>query len=178
MAIFFYKNYMSNFSQSPFICKDGIVFNNTEQYFMYHKAMFFGDTVTANKILNTSDPMQAKTLGREVKGYINITWDNVRFDVMYQANEYKYNQNLDLAILLKETGNEIIIESSPVDKIWGVGMDIATCKKNPIDVVLANGQNLLGNVLMLIRTQLPSLESLLKLRELQNAKKLYNGNIY
>lgn len=113
-------------------------FNCTEQAFMWMKAMTFNDNETAAKILNETDPLKIKRLGREVKNYDDTKWNEIRYNIMYQVNMAKYFHNKDLRKLLIDTKDAYLFENSPFDYIWGVG------KKG-------TGQNLLGKVLMDIR---------------------------
>jgi hypothetical protein len=149
--IFFLKEWLSNFKYCT-ILSGGNKFSNTEQLFMYHKAVFFEDDEIAEKILATPVPYEAKALGRLVKGYNDEDWNKVRYDVMYQANLLKYTQNEDLKKKLLETGDKILVEVNPRDNIWGIGMD----ENNPdiLDESKWNGQNLLGKVLMDVRNKL------------------------
>lgn len=143
--IFFLKEWLSNFKHCK-IVSNGDEFSNTEQIFMYHKALFFEDFEVAEKILKTPVPYEAKALGRQVRGYDDKKWSKVRYDVMLQANLCKYRQNEDLRIKLLETGDKILVEVNPRDNIWGIGMD----ENNPdiYDETKWKGLNLLGKVLM------------------------------
>ncbi len=127
--------------------KEKKTFYNSEQYFMFIKAVVFGDYETANKILATKDPKKAKQLGREVKNYDDEVWSRMRYKVMVDANKAKYGQNEELKKLIisdkfKDKG---FIEASPVDKIWGVGLG----ENDPLadDEAHWKGQNLLGKAL-------------------------------
>lgn len=149
--IFFLKNYLSNFYRCSFI-ENGITFSNTEQYFMYQKALFFKDVATANKILSTNNPFDAKAYGREVKNYNDEQWASVRYKIMYNANWLKYTQNKNLADKLLATGNLVLVECNPVDRIWGIGLTVDAAKETTPENW--NGKNLLGLVLMEVRTNL------------------------
>lgn len=110
-----------------------------EQAFMYSKAIYFVDYETANKILKESDPLKIKHLGREVKNYDDEKWSAVRSHFMFQINIAKFQSNSSLKETLLKTGDAYLYEDSPFDYIWGIG------KKG-------TGQNLLGKVLMEVRT--------------------------
>ena len=127
--------------------KKTIHFFNSEQYFMYVKAIVFSDYNTADKILATKDPKKAKSLGREVKGYDDKVWNDIRYKIMVDANKAKYSQNEDLKKLITSDdfkGKEFV-EASPVDGIWGIKLGendpLADDEKN------WKGLNLLGRAL-------------------------------
>lgn len=139
---FFWNGPFSNWHHSVFVYKNN-TFNNSEQAYMWEKALFFGDTETADKILKCKSPKEAKDLGRAVKNYDDFAWSNVRFDIMYNVCFEKYNQNPRLKNLILENSN--FVEASPYDKIWGIGM-----REGAPGIEDSNnwkGQNLLGKVL-------------------------------
>jgi ribA/ribD-fused uncharacterized protein len=128
------------------------IFDNSEQLFVYYKAIFFKDFETADKILKTQTPKVSMELGREVKNYNEEEWSKVRFDFMYKANYEKFNQNEDLLEKLINTKDKILVEGNSIDYIWGVGID---WKNNLIfDQKNWNGLNLLGKTLMKVREDL------------------------
>lgn len=145
--IYFWGSIFSNFHPIDFIHQNN-EFANSEQAFMWRKAVFFKDFDTALKILETTNPQEAKSLGRKVKYYDDIKWNQIREQIMYEVNIDKY-ENKELQKLLLSTNNLIIVESSPVDKIWGVGLS----KEDPriLDENNWKGLNLLGKVLMKVR---------------------------
>ena len=158
--VYFWGEFLSNWYPSRFtVAKDGktLEFFNSEQYFMYEKAMTFGDKETAQEILdNGKNPKQAKALGRKVKGYSDEVWDKVRYKVMVRANLHKYAQNEDLEKLLlnEEFDGKNFVEASPYDCIWGIGCDEATALDDESNW---NGQNLLGKALDEVRDVLKRL---------------------
>lgn len=127
--------------------KKNLHFYNSEQYFMFVKAIAFNDYDTAEKILKTKDPKMAKTLGREVKGYDDEIWSKMRYKVMVDANKAKYSQNEDLKKLITsdELKSKGFVEASPIDGVWGVKLG----ENDPLadDETKWNGQNLLGKAL-------------------------------
>jgi len=145
--IYFWGSIFSNFHPIDFIYQNN-KFANSEQAFMWRKAIFFKDFEIALKILETTNPQEAKSLGRKVKYYNNDRWSKVREQIMYEVNIDKYKDEKLQGILLS-TNNLIIVESSPVDKIWGVGLS----KEDPriLDENNWKGLNLLGKVLMRVR---------------------------
>ena len=126
-------------------------FYNSEQYFMYVKAIVFGDKETAEKILKTKNPKKAKELGRIVRNYDDKVWNDLRFKVMVDANKAKFSQNPDLKelILSDEFKGKGYVESSPVDLCWGTGF----AEDHPYadDETKWKGKNLLGKALDEVR---------------------------
>ena len=96
--------------------------NCAEQLMMLYKAATFNDTETFNQILKTDNPAIQKSLGRKVKGYNDEEWSKVRLDIVTHISYLKFTQNEDLknALLLSEDYE--IVEASPYDCIWGVGL--------------------------------------------------------
>lgn len=131
--------------------KKTLHFFNSEQYFMYVKAVVFGDYETADKILKTKDPKKAKALGREVKGYDDKVWNEMRYKVMVDANKAKYSQNEELKQLITsdEFKGKGYVEASPLDCIFGIGLS----ENDPLadDEKYWKGQNLLGKALDEVR---------------------------
>lgn len=134
--------------------KKNLHFYNTEQYFMYVKAIVFGDYETADKILKTKNPKTAKALGREVKGYDDKVWNEMRYKVMVDANKAKYSQNEELKKLITsdEFKGKGFTESSPLDLCWGTGF--AESHPDADDETKWKGQNLLGKALDEVRSWL------------------------
>ena len=124
-------------------------FDSTEQAFMYCKAQFFADQEKVEQILVQTDPRAVKELGRQVKGYDDKAWECVRLGFMTYVNYLKYSQNEEFKKLLLSTGNKILVEASPYDKIWGVGLGA----DDPLILDKKNwkGKNLLGVSLMKVR---------------------------
>ena len=67
-------------------------------------------------------------------------------------NLLKFSQNQNFKDFLLSTGDKILVEASPYDRIWGIGMlETDNRAENPL---LWNGENLLGFALMEVRDQL------------------------
>ena len=128
-------------------CK--LIFTSAEQYMMYRKAQIFRDNLIVERVMRTSDPKEIKAMGREVRNFNPDVWDVVKFDVVVLGNLYKFSQNHDLGKKLLETGSKILVEASPYDKVWGIGLDEEIAKKTPPQDW--PGQNLLGKALMRAR---------------------------
>jgi len=149
--VFFWGSFLSNWHASKFEYK-GKKFSNTEQAFMWEKAIYFNDNEIAEDILKTPDPKNAKDLGRLVKNFNQNLWFNVCFEIMIEVNKAKYSQNEKLKKLLLSTGDKVIVEASPFDAIWGIGLHWKDDKV--LDEKLWKGMNLLGKALMEVRNTL------------------------
>lgn len=146
--VFFWGEWFSNWYDCIVEYKDH-TFDNSEQAFMWEKAKFFGDHEIAKKILMFSNPSKAKKLGRQVKNFDAEKWRDPGYRFMVDINFAKFNQNEFLKRHLLETGDKTIVEASPYDKIWGIGL------REDDDRVLDednwDGLNLLGKALMEVR---------------------------
>lgn len=147
---------MSNacFSQwydSPFVVDD-VSYPTAEHYMMAQKAKLFGDMAIFNEIIHAKHPKQAKDLGRQVAHFDEKIWNKHRFEIVVQGNIAKFSQHPELKAYLLGTGDRILVEASPVDKIWGVGLARDDDKiHNPLNW---QGLNLLGFALMQVRDTL------------------------
>ena len=131
---------------------DGITYNCAEQYMMAEKARVFSDEEVFSKILATSNPKDIKALGREVKNFDAKKWAAVSKDIVVKGNLHKFAQNMDLFQFLHDTGNKVLVEASPYDTIWGIGMqESETGITNPHNW---KGLNQLGFALMEVRDDL------------------------
>lgn len=150
---FFWKSHFvfSNWHPSVFI-HDGITFNCSEQYMMYHKAKLFGDTEIMEKVMKTDSPKEQKALGRQVKNFVQDEWLEKCIPIMQDGLKSKFEQNQEMLKQLLDTGNSIIAEASPVDPIWGIGLTA----EDPLaqDVSTWQGTNLLGQILMSVREKI------------------------
>lgn len=149
--IYFWGSELSNWYMCTFQYK-GHTFYNSEQAYMWEKALYFNDDSTANKILQEPDPKKNKKLGREVINFNADEWSKVCFDIMVNVNVAKYSSSLTLKTLLLGTKPKTLVEASPLDNIWGIGLhwenDLVLDEKN------WKGQNLLGKALMEVRNKL------------------------
>lgn len=139
------KSCFSQWYESPFK-ENGITYKTAEHFMMYEKAMLFGDSSAAERVLVAFSAGEAKAIGREVVGFNQSAWESQRFKIVVSANVAKFGSNPELREFLLKTGNRILVEASPVDKIWGIGMvaDDPSCE-NPNKW---RGENLLGFALM------------------------------
>ena len=126
------------------------IFNCCEQFMMYNKAMLFGDTTIANKILQETTPKVIKTLGRKVRNFDENIWNEHKEEIVFKGNYLKFTQNEELKERLISTENKMLVEASPYDKIWGIGINV----KQAIEGKEWKGLNLLGNILMNVRKKI------------------------
>jgi hypothetical protein len=149
--IFFWKNYLSQWHMRDFR-RAGITYCCCEQYMMAEKARLFGDAEALKKIMDSDSPATHKRTGRQVKNYDDEKWCDVSRYTVFIANMAKFLQNEDLKEKLLATGNKIIVEASPYDALWGIGLgpwdDKVLDKKN------WKGKNWLGEELRLVREQI------------------------
>ena len=125
---------------------DGQTYNCAEQFMMAEKARIFGDKEMREKILNSDDPSQIKKYGKQVKGFVDAVWEELSYDIVVRGNVAKFTQNTKLLCFLLMTENKVLVEASPYDKIWGIGMNEDTAK--PLYPHVWKGQNKLGFALM------------------------------
>jgi ribA/ribD-fused uncharacterized protein len=133
---------------------DGRTYASAEQYMMAQKAELFGDQETLAAILSSPDPSQAKSLGRRVRGFDEERWIAHRFDTAVHGNVAKFSQNPELEGWLLATGDAVLVEASPVDRIWGIGLAAEDTRAR--DPRSWPGLNLLGFALMKTRQSLGS----------------------
>jgi len=141
----------SNWHKSDFVYKD-IKFCTSEQAMMWEKAMLFGDRETAEEILKTRNPKVQKQLGREVKNYVDEVWNAKREELVFNILVEKFLQNEKILSWLLKTGDTTIVEASPYDKIWGIGL--GEDDPRSLDPAQWQGTNLLGKILTELRETL------------------------
>lgn len=135
----------SNFYPARFMVGQ-VEYCNSEQFIMYQKAMLFGDDKTAKEILATNDPNTCKKLGRKVYPFSDEMWAIHRWELCLPGIYSKFVQNPELCQVLLSTGDNLIAEYSPYDRLWGIGMNASNPNvQNPSTWY---GGNLLGRLLM------------------------------
>jgi ribA/ribD-fused uncharacterized protein len=155
--IYFFRNkdIYSNFYYSKFYIND-INFTCAEQALMYKKAILFKDFDTARLILANKIPYEIKQLGRKVKNFKNDIWLEHRDNILYEVLYNKFSQDKYLYDQLLSTHEQILVEASPYDKIYGVGLSEDDDKI--LDENNWKGENLLGNTLMKVRNLLKNIK--------------------
>ncbi len=142
---------LSQWYAAPFVLS-GDRYPTSEHYMMAEKARLFADEEVRARILKAGSPGAAKALGREVRGFREEAWTAERFEIVVRANLAKFSQNSALAAFLLGTKSRVLVEASPNDRIWGIGVGASESRaQNPL---LWRGENLLGFALMAVRAQL------------------------
>ena len=145
------NGYLSNWYLRDFVIK-GKKYCCVEQYMMEQKALLFGDTETASRIMQTSDQREIKQLGREASGFNEVLWDGNKQLIVYRGVRAKFEQNSDLRSRLISTGDAIPVECSRSDKIWGIGLGMDDPDVYEMDKW--KGQNLLGFIILQVRDEM------------------------
>ncbi|MCU0434191.1 MAG: NADAR family protein [Bacteroidia bacterium] len=138
----------SQWYPAPFI-HEGITYPTAEHWMMAGKARLFDDNDILQKILASDSPKEAKKLGREILSFDPALWDEGKVKIVVEGNLHKFSQHKDLNAFLLNTGNKVIVEASPMDTVWGIGLG----RDNPkaLNPFLWRGGNLLGFALMEVR---------------------------
>lgn len=142
---------LSQWFPAPFVL-DGNTYLTAEHYMMAQKARLFDDQAMLAAILACAHPGEAKKLGRAVKGFDGAVWNQHNMDFVIAGNVAKFGQNPALKAFLLNTGNRVLVEASPRDRIWGIGMGASN--PNADTPTHWRGKNLLGFALMAAREQL------------------------
>lgn len=142
---------LSQWYPAPFVV-DGARYATAEHWMMAGKARLFGDDDALAAILDAPDPASAKALGRTVRGFDDARWNAHRFALVVEGNVHKFGQDAALRAFLLATGDRVLVEASPRDRIWGIGLGAAN--EDARDPRRWRGLNLLGFALMQARTRL------------------------
>ncbi|WP_297522327.1 NADAR family protein [uncultured Clostridium sp.] len=142
------KSCFSQWYNSDFTI-DGVTYNCAEQFMMAEKARLFDDKEVLGEILETSEQFRIKYLGRQVKNFDEAIWNEKKYEIVLKGNLAKFSQDERIKAFLISTGYKVIVEASPYDTIWGIGMSEQEAQlSNPI---AWRGENLLGFALMEVR---------------------------
>ena len=151
------KSCFSQWWHAPFVIGD-VTYPTAEHWMMAEKARLFGDIEIQDAILKAKSPAEVKKLGREVKNFDEAIWNQKRYSIVLQGTWNKFNQHPDLKQFLIQTNDRVLVEASPVDDIWGIGLAADHQKAN--DPSQWRGINLLGFALMEVRDLLRENRSL------------------
>ena len=148
---FFWKHRLSQWHRAPFVV-GGVTFTCAEQYMMHAKALLFGDREAADKILAAEAPREQQAVGRTVRGFDEAVWVLFREGIVFAGNYARFSQNPDQRELLFATRGTTLVEASPHDRVWGIGL--AADDPRALDRAQWLGLNLLGESLTRVREAL------------------------
>ncbi|MER6438786.1 NADAR family protein [Streptomyces sp. NPDC001185] len=142
---------LSQWWPSPFVV-DGVSYATAEHWMMAAKARIFGDAAAELRALEAPNPALAKKAGRLVRGFDDPVWERERFAVVVEGSVHKFAAHPALRAFLLGTGERVLVEASPMDRVWGIGL--AADDERASDPRRWRGTNLLGFALMAARERL------------------------
>lgn len=142
---------LSQWWPSPFVV-DGVSYATAEHWMMAAKARIFGDAAAELRALEAPNPALAKKAGRLVRGFDEPVWERERFAVVVEGSVHKFAAHPALRAFLLGTGERVLVEASPMDRVWGIGL--AADDERASDPRHWRGTNLLGFALMAARERL------------------------
>lgn len=130
----------------------GYTFLHCEQWMMFNKAKLFKDEKSAAMIMAATEPIQCKSLGRKVENFDEDVWKRENERIVLEGNRLKFTQNRSLFRKLLDTEGTTLVEASPMDRLYGIGLSA----KNPkaLNRSTWRGKNLLGELLTKLRDEL------------------------
>lgn len=144
---------LSQWWEDPFLL-DGITYPTAEHWMMASKARLFGDAGAERSILAAPGPREAKALGRKVQGFDADIWRRDAYGIVVAGNLAKFAQHAGMCSYLLSTQPAVLVEASPYDGVWGIGLGPSDPKAR--DPLSWRGENLLGFALMEVRDRLAS----------------------
>lgn len=145
------KTCFSQWWKSEF-CIDEDEYYCMEQYMMAEKAKLFNDKVVLQEIMNSTDPRKIKALGRKVRDFDEEIWNSRKYSIVLRGSYQKFIQDKKMREFLLSTEKKVLVEASPYDQIWGIGMSANDPEvSNPLSW---GGENLLGFALMEVRDEI------------------------
>ncbi|MFI8221138.1 NADAR family protein [Streptomyces sp. NPDC085932] len=142
---------LSQWWPSPFTV-DGVQYATAEHWMMAGKARLFEDAAAERAVLAAGHPAEAKKAGRLVRGFDEAVWARERFRIVVEGSVHKFGAHPELQGFLLGTGDRVLVEASPVDRVWGIGL--AADDEAAMDPERWRGPNLLGFALMAARERL------------------------
>ncbi|MFG2680052.1 NADAR family protein [Streptomyces sp. NPDC048392] len=142
---------LSQWWPSPFTVA-GVEYATAEHWMMAGKARLFGDAEAERRVLAAAHPAEAKRAGRLVRGFEEAVWERERFRIVVEGSVHKFASDPALRAFLLDTGERVLVEASPVDRVWGIGL--AADDEAARDPERWQGPNLLGFALMAARARL------------------------
>ncbi|UIX30431.1 NADAR family protein [Streptomyces sp. GQFP] len=131
---------------------DGVEYATAEHWMMAAKARLFEDPEAEHRAITSPNPALAKKAGRLVRGFDEAVWQRERFGIVVEGSVHKFAAHPELREFLLATGNRVLVEASPVDRVWGIGL--AGDDEAAQDPERWQGPNLLGFALMAARERL------------------------
>ncbi|GAB3174971.1 NADAR family protein [Myceligenerans halotolerans] len=142
---------LSQWWPSPFAV-DGVTYRTAEHWMMAEKAHLFHDAEAEQAAVDAANPALAKAAGRTVQGFDDLVWERARFEIVVRGSVHKFSSTPELRTYLVSTGERVLMEASPRDRIWGIGMGARN--ENAERPNSWRGHNLLGFALMRARARL------------------------
>lgn len=147
----FLAGFLSQWHPARFVI-DGVEYGCAEQWMMHRKALLFSDPAMAARIMAADQPFDQKRLGQAIASFDQAVWDQHKQSIVLAGNTAKFSHNAGLRKKLLATGSSILAEANPKDFIWGIGL--AATDPNALNQAQWPGQNLLGQILMQVRSAL------------------------
>ncbi|MFB7246301.1 NADAR family protein [Streptomyces populi] len=142
---------LSQWWPSPFVV-EGVEYATAEHWMMASKARLFRDAEAERQAVAAANPALAKKAGRLVRGFDETVWERERFGIVVEGSVHKFAAHPDLRAFLLGTGGRVLVEASPMDRVWGIGL--AATDQGAHDPRRWRGANLLGFALMEARERL------------------------
>ncbi|MEU2333737.1 NADAR family protein [Streptomyces sp. NPDC006654] len=142
---------LSQWWPSPFVV-DGVGYATAEHWMMAAKARLFADAEAERRVLAAAHPAEAKKAGRLVRGFDEAIWQRERLGIVTEGSVHKFAADAALRDFLLGTGDRVLVEASPVDRVWGIGLAATDARAD--DPERWQGANLLGFALMEARERL------------------------
>ncbi|MFP3992567.1 NADAR family protein [Streptomyces sp. E11-3] len=142
---------LSQWWVAPFTV-DGVEYATAEHWMMAAKARLFGDARAERQALSATHPAAAKKAGRQVADFDEAVWERERFAIVVEGSVHKFAAHRELRDFLVGTGDRMLVEASPLDRVWGIGL--AKDDERAADPARWRGLNLLGFALMEARERL------------------------
>jgi ribA/ribD-fused uncharacterized protein len=142
---------LSQWWPAPFTV-DGVAYATAEHWMMAAKARLFEDAAAERAALAAGHPAEAKKAGRLVRGFDEAVWARERFRIVVEGSVHKFGAHPELLAYLLGTGDRVLVEASPMDRVWGIGL--AADDEAAMDPERWRGPNLLGFALMEARERL------------------------
>ncbi len=141
---------LSQWWPSPFEV-DAINYPSAEHWMMAEKARLFDDNEALEKILVANSPAAVKKLGRQVRDFDPTVWNRHKYAIVKQGSIHKFSNNESIKAFLVSTERKVLVEASPYDKVWGIGL--SKTAEHIDDPNTWQGDNLLGFALMEARDE-------------------------